>query len=399
MPTRFEPGYRPSLSSSRMPTRDGFIYEPRGFWGYGRFDTETQNPSAMTVLLDRNHFYNGEKYPITLTHAITSPVNYTFDSFDGADPTDPALFKNNGGAAIIDSRMVLSVRQRQQYMRIPGLMQTMVPAPSWESEPLEAEGLDGVIRSPGINYYSWDFDAAMVIPRLASIQFDFTAYTTPDWFTVGGPTALVRAIPAWFQVGSGQFKGNARIGASLQTGGLTIFSKGAVPGPVPFTGDGFPLNANGQLQTGGFWQPSAGFQPRDFQAQNQESEGSVPIVGFGVMIDQQAYDTALIAAGVPGAPPTPPRIASLGSRIGTRVRMRQGGTGAWWWREGAPLALVCPTRTTGQVHSLTKPLTLGPGDNLEVELTFPERQVVGDETRNRVTQVGVSFLGYAAIEG
>jgi hypothetical protein len=78
--------------------------------------------------------------------------------------------------------------------------------------------------------------------------------------------------------------------------------------------------------------------------------------------------------------------------------MRNGGTGAYWWREGAPLALVCPTITPAQVYDLPEPITLGPGERLDVEVSSPGPTPMGEESIDSIYQIGVGLCGYASIE-
>jgi hypothetical protein len=123
--------------------------------------------------------------------------------------------------------------------------------------------------------------------------------------------------------------------------------------------------------------------------------------GFAVQIDQIDYDdvvidTNLIAAlGAPAGQP----VAPLSLRTAIRARMKNGGTGNYWWRPGAPLALVCPSITPAQVYKLPVPITLVPGDNLEIELETPGPITIGETEINPLYQVGVALCGFAAIEG
>lgn len=373
----------------RMPMREGILYEPRAFWGVGYLDTEdgdTGVPSGV-LRLPREFFLNGEKYPVTLLYACVSPVNYTFDIYNNSGAGSSANTRNCGVAAMLDSQVVVSSPQRQHYLRIPGPTQALPPHPRWENEPAQAAVPPAVQRSSPFNTYAWDFDAPMVLANRANLDFDLSRYTLPG-FMPG--TNNVFAWVGFHEIGATFYQGMARLDNFL------VQAQQVVAGSQTLYGaDGFGFSALGQGV--GAWSSTQRFNAKEFTAQSQSSEGSVPIVGFQVMIQQQAYDS-LVIANVPALTAAPTTIASLGTRIGTRARMRQGGTGAYWWREGAPLALVSPHRTVAQVHELHKPITLGPGDSLEVELTMPLGMPVGETTRERVTQVGVSFCGYAAIE-
>lgn len=378
----FEESYKHQLRSARMPTREGFLYEPRAYWSYGRYDTA--NPGSGrppgVVVLPKDHFYNGESYPVTLLYALIAPLNYVFDAYQDAAISGVADYRNCGAAALNDAQLMFSMRQRQHYARIPGLLRTLSARPTWDPEYLTPDGaVPAVDRSSPFNTYAWDFDAAMVMPNRANLQFELGRYTAPGFLASSAP--MVYAYVATTEIGALAMKGAMRVSPR--------FAVASTVGEGAYPGDGFGIPAG---QPGQLWPPNQGLRARTFSAQNQSSDGSAPLTGIRVMIDQQEYDTQVAATAPAGT--TASVVGPMGFRIPTRARTRQGGSGAWWWREGAPLALVSPSRTPAVVHELDCPLTLGPGDNLEVELTLP---VTGEV--NRITQVAVSFCGYAAIEG
>jgi hypothetical protein len=141
------------------------------------------------------------------------------------------------------------------------------------------------------------------------------------------------------------------------------------------TTGGVQVKANAQLTGGGF------------KAQQPNRSGSARFTGMRVMLDQLYWDGGF-------ADP----VAPLATRVGTRVR-NISGSGEWWWRPGAPIALVMDTITPALVYKLPSAITLGPGDTLDVEMRFPAvllEQMEGDDIS---FQIGISFNGYAAIEG
>jgi hypothetical protein len=87
-----------------------------------------------------------------------------------------------------------------------------------------------------------------------------------------------------------------------------------------------------------------------------------------------------------------------------RARTTNGGTNQWWWRPGAPLALVCPTITPAQVYEFEQPIVLGPGEQLEVELWAPLAPSLvllgsgGAQTVQPNYTIGLSMTGYTTIE-
>ena len=86
--------------------------------------------------------------------------------------------------------------------------------------------------------------------------------------------------------------------------------------------------------------------------------------------------------------------------LGTRIRTTNGGSKEWWWREGAPLCLVFDTVTPATVYKMPYPITLGPGDTLDVELVVPPLPAgaVGGTALQHQVNTGISFNGWAAIE-
>lgn len=100
----------------------------------------------------------------------------------------------------------------------------------------------------------------------------------------------------------------------------------------------------------------------------------------GWLFDSPEYDSGL------GSNPTP-----LGARVGTKARLGGAGPRTGFWREGAPMSLVSPSRTTAMVHQLEVPIVLAPGDQVEVEVSAPHRPA--DDEGLPSTNVGVSLAG------
>lgn len=382
-------------SPTRMPMRDGLLYEPRAFWSVGRIDTETSSARPPNQLvLNRDHFYNGEKYPITLLYACVAPIGYVFDTYlaDDVDPPTQANFRNCGAAVASFGDLRIAARQRQHYAKIPVPSQALVPRPRWEPS---MQDLDPDSSASSLyNVFRWDFDAPMIIPARGDLE-----YWLSTWLAPGGdgwpdppefdPPPSARIL--FEEIGTGPFGANSRLSALFD---LLITRTPTEWQNALWGADGFGSSTPTQNTTPGQWQPTHRFSARSFAAQNKDSDGSIPMTSCAVMIDQMDYDTD-VAAQAPGSG----IVASLGSRVGTRARMRHGGTGAWWWREGAPLCLVSPHRTTAQVFEFREPITLGPGDSLEVEVDFPTAPTVGQTVAHSVQQLGISFCGHAAISG
>ena len=53
------------------------IYEPRAFWDVLRADAIA---TSQSLQMNRNHFYNGTRWPITITKLGIAPVQYGYST-------------------------------------------------------------------------------------------------------------------------------------------------------------------------------------------------------------------------------------------------------------------------------------------------------------------------------
>jgi hypothetical protein len=372
----------------------GLLYEPRALWSLARIESGASQPRRppFTVRLPRDHFLNGEKYPITITKALVCPVNYQADTYRDNGPFTAANFRNDGVSAVERTRLVISAPQRQYYMRQPGHPQGLTPRPSYTPVPPGASfgTPDGVSSLWGLS--RWKFDKPMLIPKLGDLEFDLSAITSPANIPgVVAGTLEPRAYVHFEETRAGLFNGNSRDTERLV---MAYYGSGGSAAGAPFPSDGFGFNA---VQGGPIlWPPTTRFSARRYGAENPTSDGSIPVTGFSVLIDQIQYDDGIL--GAPWAAILGSVISPLSLRVACRARMRNGGTGAYWWRDGAPLALVCPTITPAQVYDLPEPITLGPGERLDVEVSAPGPVVIGENAIPSIYQIGVGLCGYASIE-
>ena len=398
----------------------GILYEPRAIWSIDQVDTATQLNGRVTF--PRNDFKNASKYPIILTKLLLAPVNYLYRETQNGAPIDPTTYHAGGAPAVNFSRILIDAPQRQNYSR-----QTLF-GPSWPGQPTwepQMRGVDLDCTGVEVQYPSslwgvtrWDFDHPMIIPKLGTLELQlspFNVTTVPvdplnlrqvDFTVIvnEGPPAG-SAAPGRF----GNFPGNARTHprsilryadgfSPLRTsgqggvGGLQSQQR-QIADPFGLNTYGVPAAVLSTIQ----WPSDQQLSAREYDAQNATEAGSTPVEGFGVQIDQIDYDDVTINQFGPSAAGSP--VSPLSLRVASRARTRNGGTGEWWWRPGAPLALVCPTLTPALVYKLPKPITLAPGDTLDVELEVQRPITIGINTIAQSYNVGISFTGYAAIEG
>jgi hypothetical protein len=169
----------------------------------------------------------------------------------------------------------------------------------------------------------------------------------------------------------------------------------ASPSIGPFKPDGFG---------GATIYPAGSTTPIDIQQTFTASEytkqdplrgraGTRTVRAINVHINQILFDDKAQFPSYPNVPGSP--ITPLGLRIPCQARCRGGGSGEWWWRPNAPLALVFNEITPARVYDLPSPITLEDGDCLDVVIRTPPR-------RGSITpryQIGVAFTGYAVIKG
>lgn len=398
---------------------NGLLYEPRSFWSIQRTTanaptTDLALGQPTVIQFNRDHFTNGSPYPITLTRMALAAPNYTFRQFGdglgtGLTP-DTAINFYNSSDILNACKILISAPQRQHYSR------HRVPLFSFTARPNAEPGMDfspdaGATYSSGLfGINRLAFDRPLIMPRLGSIEFDLGGFQRPGVTVVDTDgIANVRYSILYEQEG-GLFSGMARtrsnqqlITANYNTAGTsdgeTMVNPDAIGEGGFYYSDGF--NPQGILGTN-----NAGFPPanrmsaRLFDQQESSRSGDNKFLGMSVALDQIGYDEALqtsVTPGVVGAPINP-----LSMRIASRIRTINGGSGYYWWRPGAPLALVLDTITPALVFDLLEPITLGPGDTLDVELEVPPGISVDLEGTVQVTphpQVGISFNGFAAIEG
>lgn len=369
---------------------DGLLYEPRAFWSIARVDTSAIQPRPpRRVRFDRNHFMNGEKFPVTLTKLLVAPVNYTFQVYEDADPLSTANFRNCGVAALEFSDLIIGAPQRQFYIRNPASVRMFTPQPSYTPPSAGVNGIPGNSSSLwGLT--RWAFDKPMVIPKLGDLELDLGSFTQDGTLLGAAPRPAAQVL--FEELGSGLLDGAGRVSPGFVLNSYVPPAGGAYT--FPFQPDGFGPPVQGS--TNQVWPPTQRLSARRYGAENPTRDGAIPVSGFSIMIDQRDYDADVAANHVPAI--TTGIVSPLALNVPVRARMRNGGTGAYWWRQGAPLALVSPTITPAQVYELPQPITLGPGDRLELEMTVPGPVTIQSVPVGSIYQLGVSFTGYAAIE-
>ena len=400
----------------------GILYEPRALWSIESVDTASI--ANGRVLFPRNDFLNSGKYPIVLSEVLLAPVNYHYITADaGVDPPTGVLnYHIDGVSALGFSQLLINAPQRQAYSR------TVIPMTSWPAEPRWTPTIRGIdLAGTGTeeNYPSsiwgvtrWDFAHPMIIPKLGTLEIALSPFNyaldTPEVadlrqvnFAIGVSEGPPPASSAPGRVGN--FPGNLRVHPRSilryyeETSPFRTSGQGGTGIPAQSQQrqvfDFAPESVGGPLTTTQQWPSDQQLSAREYDRQNASEAGSTPVHGFGVQIDQIDYDDFTVNDEGPVAGMTDQPISPLAMRVATKARMRNGGTGEFWWRPGAPLALVQPTMTPALVYRLPQPITLAPGDTLDVELQVQRPVTIGANTIEQKYNLGLSFCGFAAIEG
>lgn len=364
---------------------EGLLYEPRSFWSIANVAGQAFD---QTVRLDRRHFYNGGRYPIEIRRIAIAGINYVL--------TGPPIVNGAVGwdeAASVINRVQVSIAAPQRFYfstRRAPLAAGMAPKATAQPP----------IAAPASSLWgqcALKFDKPLVIPRTGSVELDLSAHTPWTWPDAQTPVVENQATEAtilWQEVG-GLFSGSGRsltVPLFTYTGNTTVADP---PEKWPYPPDGYGVAAGPGNPSPNWWPPRSSFPaggPRGFSRFESTRSGSTELSELRMHIEQQDYDAALAAAFGDTRP------CPLSLRTGCRVRTVSGGSREYWWRPGAPLALVLDTITPALVYELAEPITMPPGEQLDLEVQVPGT-TVGQGEDQPTFHIGVSLNGFAAIEG
>lgn len=377
---------------------DGILYEPRSFWSIGTFGSTQGLTDPSIIDLPRQHFYNGERWPVQINRVAVAGINYTFIN----PPVAVDANYQAGAGAINAIRIKVQAPQRYHYgtkrsFELDAVGPLATWTPSAKLNTIVVEG-DTISYTPSSLWgqCALKFDNPLYIPRTTAIEWDISSYTPWASGTKSPVPMPAAAVPTCYQLyeePGGLFSGDARSRA---------FRMRAYDQPTflrderwPFLRDIFSPVVPGQpLATSDWWHPDGRFNVRIFDQQEATRAGSTSLTGMRTMIDQVNYDAFIVEEGLA---PLANRACPLSMRVGTRVRLANSGSNTWWWRPGAPLCLVFDHITPASVYQLHEPITIGPGDTLDVQMEFPAQSPLGKFGQR--FQFGISFNGFAAIQG
>lgn len=368
------------------------IYEPRAFWDVLRVDA-TATPQSLQ--LTRNHFYNGTRWPITITKLGIAPVQYGYSTgigFVGAN--------SRSVESLVAQGLSLQLSARQRYDFGSNAMSsgniTTKPTALPNGDLVPGGGAGNLVRqSSKYGAVHCKFDRTLSLPAKGAVEFTPSVLAYPAG-TPGVDYPFPKFGVAFHEFG-GQlaFGGQARVKqqATLEAGSTAVGSSiynDWIPRPAinaPVGPD--PIGASGQP-----FPPGHVFTAKEFVTQDASVRPGQPSFydGITVMIDQLEMDDYIAQFTVVGDA----SIANLANFVGVRARMTEGGTKEEWWRPGMPLSLACHDQTPALIHELPVPFTMEPGEQLEVFVNIP---AAADLEVSETYSVAVAVLGFATIEG
>lgn len=409
--------------------KKNLLNEPRAFWdiisaiattglrandGSTTVWTRTLNGNGQNFALPRQNFTNGSRYPIDLTKMSICPLGYLLRRWNGgisANPDNHEVLNDMSWLSRATVSVTAPKRSRlNNFVFSPGSVPT---------DPTSDGGMGPISSAPygsslmGIS--RWDFERPFRLVRNGIVQFGMLPVRRSIENVETEPPMPDVGMAFWeSHIGASRMLGNSRNKTLSQAD--AALSPGVYPrGPAAVNADYWDLMESpaGTVSSipswspnmsfdGGFGSSGGGFNGRRSFRKQDTSRGSEStfLTGYSVMLRQIYWDEVLAQE---------PEIAnsfmaSLSTRVGTRCRVQDGGTNEWWWRPGAPLALVSPTITPSVVVTLPKTITLGPGESLEVEVNLPPPVFFANaspapETISPVYQLGISFTGFATVEG
>lgn len=361
-----------------MYKHDGLLFEPRSFWDVKRIEIPPGvNFPVFIGFENPQAFYNGERYPIEINEIAVAPINYVVEYTPSSFPPSTLL------GALVHSKLHITVVGRQYYSRsaVPlSLFSSKRCAPqTMRNTPFSAtssnlSGLTGSVFKA--------FERPFVLPEFGAVEFHLSSIQGVQ-SSITPPDSGIRATVAWYEAG-GLLEGSVR----FKSYGLVLDQ--TIGSPNPF---GAPIGTltpsdSAQAQPA-FFPPQHLYSSKEFKSQSPTRQGAQRFEGIALHLDQRAYDAGLLSTlgNVP--------LTSVALRMGCRIRTTDGGTKADWWRPGAPIGLVFTTITPALVYRMPKPITLSPGDAIQLHLEV----INASEFAPFTFQVGVALNGYAAIEG
>lgn len=317
------------------------LYEPRALWSLFTLTEATSSPVPLAY--ERTTLRNGTKRPMVLNRI-------TADNFTASGFTSLSLR---------NARIRLGIGQKYLFSREP------MPVALLRQRKTTQPWIPNSTGFPGFAYLR--LDHPHIVPPSGSLDMHISASTA-----LNGRSFSVAYHERSAEDDAGtSFGGAGIVSAPTATGALPTITgtgtAGANTGDPAFGGGGTPSGTDPV--------PAQGLVAANFLAARTNRAGSSLVEGFSVGVS------------VTGSTAVDLREAGLSMRtVGY-------GSGEWWWTPAAPLTLVMDSLTPSSSYELPCPITLEPGQYLNLEVVYDNRQVGG------INNLGVALNGYSEIDG
>lgn len=380
-----------------MSTAAKTAYEPRVLWDVQAAASDSSG--AVRAEFDRRHLKNDETCPIQLTHMLVSPLECTFEALSGIydDEYSAAVSYFIDRKAILDQvRISLGVPGRPYWTAAHVPLATLGGVPTF-GPPSVGLGLPQPLsqqmaawgRSASIyQTLRWTFPTPLHLPSDVRYEFALSAYALPPLFD--GVISGVSDPDVFATIG---FTEEAPPGAGLPFPGRVIVSdrfeleqiaRSPFPEATETPEGSVPSSASVQSA---LWPGTSRHTTVPYDRDHQAR-----LRGFSVHLDPLDYED-IFGDGLGTPSDADFLIASLADKIATKAHIRNAGTMRRWWRDGAPLSLVCPSSTPAVVVPFRQPITLAPMDGIDVEMLIP---TFSTGLGNVEVNLGISFAGFLA---
>lgn len=393
--------------SEFLQPRAGYHYEPRVLWGRKILERVVPQESSA-VLLETDFgvgdFYNAEPYPIVITKMLVM-----------SQPMDRVVPPRAGSGSQDQHAQNVSIRVSRRGIR-PLSFEMTPNKVGWlgctnlgpESLIYNPEGF-GTSSYFGTDTAMWDFDFPIRVLDKGAIQFDIAPLPPivdglPDdeyaLLNVKSTAVFTEAADAP-QRTPGSMRANSMLQRPMSLG---MFEKVR----TPLGAQSFVSGTNTEFGPDPFavttpaastWNNGYGMNPVTFSRQQSSPDRASLIQGLTVSFARIGSGGELSFGDTSSN--------HLAYAAVSRARTRSGGTGAWWWREGAPLAITMPSITPASVFEFKRPFILDLSDELEVQADIPldalypgygQVSYLGTPSTYASHGLYVSFAGYACIK-
>lgn len=407
-----------------LRARPGYHYEPRVLWGSKTIEQSgDEEVTTTTTPFGVGDFYNAEDFPIVITKMVvmSAPLDAILPPTSDVTLCDPV-------AQSVSLRISRQGIRPFSFEIIPGKIgwqgnTAMGPSGSW----VNPRG-DVFPTNVGLDTVCWDFDVPIRVGNKGAVQLDIAPMppmiapnAAEESYSVllAGSTAVFAEDANAPQRTPGSTRASSALQNAMTAAMYEQFrSKLATESFISamlgseFSVDPFTVSP----EATSVWNNGYGMTGRSFSQQQSAVGRASDLDRLTVSFARRGYSVSDEGVVTPGplafgekiTVGVPPRTVMntanhLAYSAYSRARTVSGGSGAWWWRQGAPLAICMPTITPCPVFEFKQPFVLDLGDQLDVDATIDKLYPgIGTVDPGDVAYAShrlyVSFIGYACIK-